>query len=222
MKRVLISGASFAGLSSAFWMRRLGYEVTIVELAKALRTGGTAVNIEGPTIEVARRMGILDAIRANRLSLERWDYKNADDVTEGSMLTRPEGEPPSENDLEVERNTLLALLHGLVSDVECIFGDTVTVLRESKEDIEVTFRDGSKRSFDLVLGCDGMHSTVRKLWFGHEAEYIHFLEQYFSITIVDKSLIRPNTAQMFNVPGKAFTRACTSALLCCEYAPFVL
>lgn len=48
-----------------------------------------------------------------------------------------------------------------------------------------------------------MHSGVRKIWFGDEAQFTHFLQQYFSITIVDKLLIPRDTAHLFNVPGKA-------------------
>lgn len=203
-KSVLISGASFAGLSTAYWMRQLGYEVTIVETAKGLRTGGTAVNIQGDTVGIVERMGILDAIRAQRLNLERWEYKNADDVTEGAMVIRVEGEPPPDDDLEIERNTLLGLLFGLVeNEAELVFDDSVVALSESADGVEVRFRKSASRSFELVLGCDGLHSTVRRLCFGREAEYTHFLEQYFAISIVEKSLIRPNLAQMFNVPGKA-------------------
>jgi len=202
-KRVLVSGASFAGLSTAYWLSKLGYDVTIVETASGLRTGGTAVNIEGQTIGIARRMWILEPIRANRLNLERWDYKNADDVTEGSLMQRRDGAAPPDDELEVERDTLLRLLHDLVkNDVHLVFNDSVTALRETADAIIATFRDGSERSFALLFGCDGSHSNVRKLWFGSEARYVHFLEQYFSITIVDKSLIERNTAQMFNVPGK--------------------
>jgi 2-polyprenyl-6-methoxyphenol hydroxylase-like FAD-dependent oxidoreductase len=86
--------------------------------------------------------------------------------------------------------------------VELVFGDSITALSETKDAVDVTFEKGQRRSFDLVFGCDGTHSTVRKIWFGTEAEYLHFLEQYFSITIVDRLLIERNTAQMFNVPGK--------------------
>ena len=46
---VLISGASFAGLSAAWWMNKLGYSVTVVEIAKGLRKGGTPVNILRPS-----------------------------------------------------------------------------------------------------------------------------------------------------------------------------
>ncbi|MBN9686382.1 MULTISPECIES: FAD-dependent monooxygenase [unclassified Corallococcus] len=203
-RKVLISGASFAGLSTAFWMSRLGYEVTVVEVARGLRTGGTAVDIKGNTVHIVRRMGLFEQIRSNRLSLRRWDLKNERDVTERSMVLREEGEAPSEDAFEIERTVLLNMLFDAVKDrIEVVFDDSITALSETKDSIEATFARGARRTFDLVFGCDGVHSAVRRLWFGDEARYLHFLEQYFSITIVDKLLIERNTAQMFNVPGKA-------------------
>ncbi|RYZ43442.1 MAG: FAD-binding monooxygenase [Myxococcaceae bacterium] len=203
-KRVLISGASFAGLSTAFWMSRLGYEVTAVEVARGLRTGGTAVDIKGNTVDIVRRMGLFDQIRSNRLSLQRWEMKNERDVTERSLVLRGEGEAPSDDEFEIERTVLLNMLFDAVKDpIEVVFNDSVTALSETKDSIEATFARGARRTFDLVFGCDGVHSAVRRLWFGDEARYMYFLGQYFSITIVDRLLIERNTAQMFNVPGKA-------------------
>lgn len=201
-KKVLISGASFAGLSSAYWMRQLGYDVTVVEIAPRVRTGGTAVNIGGATIDIVKRMGIFEQIRENRLHLRRWDFKNADDQTARSMVLRAEGEPPPEDDYEIERDVLMRILLDAVrANCDIVFGDSIVALNES-ERVDVTFNHGRRATYDLVLGCDGTHSRVRKLWFGAEAQYIHYLQQYFSISIVDKLLIDRDTAQMFNVPGK--------------------
>ncbi|MFT3772639.1 MAG: FAD-dependent monooxygenase [Minicystis sp.] len=203
-KKVLVSGASFAGLSTAYWMSQMGYEVTVVEIGPGLRTGGTAVDIRGSTVDVVRRMGIFDAIRANRMNLRRWEFKNADDRTERALVVRAEGEPPPDDAFEIERNTLLNILFENVRGrCELVFGDSVAALSETTDGVDVTFKKGARRSFSLVFGCDGVHSGVRKIWFGEEAQYMHFLQQYFSITIVDKLLIERDTAQMFNVPGKA-------------------
>ncbi|HEY1053958.1 MAG TPA: FAD-dependent monooxygenase, partial [Emticicia sp.] len=197
-KKVLISGASFAGLSTAYWMIQLGYKVTVVEIGNGIKKGGTPVNIEGNTVDIVRRMGILDPIKANRISMELLEFKNADDETEGSMVLGKE-----ENEFEIERDVLLHMLFDQVkNDTEFIFNNSITALNETKEHIEVTFKNGAQQSFDLVLGCDGIHSAVRKIWFGHEAEYSHFLGQYFSITIVNKLLIKENTTQFYNVPNK--------------------
>jgi len=146
-------------------------------------------------------MGIFEQIKANRLTLEKVDYKNADDVTEGSFTLS--GHVP-EDDIEIERDKFMAILLSAVqNEVEFIFNDSITALNETADGIQATFKNGGQRSFDLVFGCDGIHSGVRKIWFGHETEYSHFLEQYFSITIVNKLLIPQNSMQLYNVPGKA-------------------
>ncbi|MBO0930571.1 FAD-dependent monooxygenase [Fibrella aquatilis] len=203
-KKVLVSGASFAGLSTAYWMNKLGYKVTVVELANGLKKGGTPVDIREQTVDIVRRMGLLEQIKANSLRMELMEFKNADDVTEGSMKLQNNAEDSTDDDCEIERDMLLSILFDTVkSDVDFIFNNSITVLTETDETVQVTFKDGAQQSFDLVFGCDGLHSTVRKIWFGPETDYSHFLEQYFSITIVNKLLIRQNTSQLYNVPGKA-------------------
>ena len=202
-QHILIVGASFAGLSSAFWMRELGYDVTVVEVAPAVRAGGTAVNIQDRTIATVERMGLLEQIRENRLSLRRWDFMNADNRVARSLVVRAPGEPPPEDDIEIERDVLMRLLLDAVDGrCEIVFGDRVETMHEDDDGVEVTFRSRVRRRFDLVLGCDGTHSSIRGMWFGPEQDYLHDLRQYFSISIVDKLLIERDTAQMFNEPCK--------------------
>lgn len=199
-KKVLISGASFAGLSTAYWMNRFGYQVTIVEIASGLKKGGTPVNILGNTIDIVKRMGIFDQIRSNTITMGSMEFKNADDVTERLDLTR---ENRGELEYEIERDVLLDILYGAVKeDVTFIYGDSITGLQETGDQVEVTFKNTPSQAFDLVFGCDGIHSAVRKLWFGEEAQFSHFLQTYFSITIVDKLLIPEYTTQLYSEPGK--------------------
>jgi len=205
-KKVLVSGASIAGLSTAYWMNRLGYKVTVVEMAAEPRTAGAAVDVRGITVDIAKRMGIFDQLKSNRLTVERIEFKNAYDVTEGSILLKNEGAGLVDDDIEIERDILIGVLYdGLKNDAEFIFNNNITALNETANDVKVTFKSGPQQAFDLVFGCDGIHSGVRKIWFGHEAEYSHFLEAYFSITIVNKLLIKQKTMQMYNVPNKAIT-----------------
>jgi 2-polyprenyl-6-methoxyphenol hydroxylase-like FAD-dependent oxidoreductase len=200
---VLVLGASFAGLTTAYWLNRLGYKVTVVEIAKDLKKGGTPVNIGEKAKDILKRMGLLEQVQANRLKMEGFEFNNSDDVTEGAMRQQPDA-TRADADWEIERDTLLDIIFGSVKgDVEFIFDNSIATLEETENAIHVSFKDGPQRSFALVFGCDGNHSLVRKLQFGDEAEYTHFLGQYFSITIIDKLLIRENTTQMYNVPGKA-------------------
>jgi 2-polyprenyl-6-methoxyphenol hydroxylase-like FAD-dependent oxidoreductase len=202
-KTVLVSGASFAGLTTAYWMNKLGYRVTVVEVSKGLKKGGTPVNIGDAVADIVRRMGLFAQIQAARLKMEGIEVKNADDVTAGPFQFPPGTAPSDEVDWEIERDALLDLMFGVVKDdVEFIFGNSIEALVETENDVSVSFEDGSQRSFALIFGCDGIHSRVRKLQFGGEAEYTRFLGQYFSITIVNELLIKENTTQVYNEAGR--------------------
>ncbi len=198
-KKMLVSGAGFAGLTTAYWLNKLGYKVTVVEIGSHLKMGGTPVDIKDQTIDIVKRMGLFEQIKANRIGPEKWEFKNADDVTEHSVLL----EKLPDNEFEIERDLLLNMLFDLIkSDVEFIFDNRIVALNETKDNIEATFKDGSQQVYDLVFGCDGIHSSVRKIWFGNETEYAHFLGQYFSIAITNKLLVEEGTYQMFAEPDK--------------------
>jgi 2-polyprenyl-6-methoxyphenol hydroxylase-like FAD-dependent oxidoreductase len=131
------------------------------------------------------------------------EFKNTDDVTERTDYIQRGREQQADDEYEIERDVLINMMFDVVKDdVEFIFGETIVSLKEEDNSVEVTFKGGYKRSFDLVFGCDGIHSAVRKYWFGEETEFSHFLQTYFSITIANKLLIRENTIQMYNEPGK--------------------
>ncbi|SFW69017.1 FAD-dependent monooxygenase [Chitinophaga sancti] len=202
MKKVLVSGASIAGLATAYWMDQLGYKVTVVEVAPAPRTGGTAVDLRLGTIDILKRMEIYDQVKSNALNLELIEFKNAADETVGSFAQK---RYDSDEEIEIERTILVDVLYNVLKDkVNFLFDNSITALQETSGNITATFKDASQVTFDLVLGCDGTHSNVRKIWFGPESDYAHFLNAYFSISIVEKSLVAPNTVNFYNTPGKAY------------------
>lgn len=219
-KKALISGASISGLTTAWFLNRLGYEVTIVELSAKPRTGGTALNLSGNALEFAKQMGIYEQILSNSLSLDLIEFKDTNDVTVNSIVINGGGEKQNSaehkteqneaeehnfNEIEIDRSKLIGIILGaLGSNVEFMFNKTIAVLNETENAMAVTFSDCSQGTYDLVVGADGMHSGVRKLWFGAEKEYTHFLKAYGSITTVNRELIKPNTMQWYNVPGKAY------------------
>ena len=144
-KSVLVSGASFAGLTTAYWLNRLGYKVTVVEIAKDLKKGGTPVNIGEEAKDILRRMGLFEQVQANRLKMEGIEFKNSDDVTEGAMRQQADA-ARADDGWEIERDTLLDITFGSVKDdVEFAFNNSIAALDETANDINVSFKDGSKR-----------------------------------------------------------------------------
>jgi 2-polyprenyl-6-methoxyphenol hydroxylase-like FAD-dependent oxidoreductase len=200
---VLVSGASFAGLATAWWMHNLGYSVTVVEVAASLRKGGTPVDIRESVVDVVRRMGLLEQITAKSLPPRPTEFLNVDGRPLARVRAESEDIQDHDSGWEIERDSLLDMLFDRVkADVEFIFNDSIASVHETAKEVNVTFVSGEQRSFSLLLGCDGTHSAVRKLCFGEESSFLFFLQNYFSLTIVDKLLIPENTAQMFSIPGK--------------------
>lgn len=203
IKNVLVSGASFAGLTTAYWMNQLGYKVTVVEIGASLKKGGTPVDIKDNTVKIVKRMGLFEQIKAQRVGPEKWEFKNAADQTGYSLIIKRPGEEFPDDEFEIERDTLLDMLYKLVEhNVELLFNNSVVALMETADYMDVTFKDGSTGKYSFVFGCDGIHSAVRKIWFGHESDYSHFLGQYFSIAVVDKLLVENGTYQMYSVANK--------------------
>lgn len=198
-KKVLVSGASFAGLTTAYWLNKMGYKVTVVEMGSHLKMGGTPVDIKDETVDIMKRMGLLQQIKSQRIGPEKWEFKNADDVSEHTFII----EKIPDNEFEIERDILLNMLFDLVKDdVNFVFDNSITALNEKDDCIEVGFKDGTENQFELVFGCDGIHSAVRRIWFGEEAEYAHFLGQYFCVVIAKGSLVGEGTYQMYAEPNK--------------------
>lgn len=201
---VLVSGASFAGLATAYWMNRLGYRVTMIEVAGGLRKGGTPVDIEGETIGILARMGMVDAVRAKALPPRGLEFKDAGDCTIGVLGNHSVTDGAPDEKYEIHRDDLLEILFASVEDsVEIVFGRSIKQLENGPDEAVVTFNDGSRRAYALVFGCDGNRSNTRRLAFGGTEDFSYFMGGYFFIKVVPTTELLPaNLSQIFSVPGR--------------------
>jgi 2-polyprenyl-6-methoxyphenol hydroxylase-like FAD-dependent oxidoreductase len=176
MTHVLISGASVAGPALAFWLRRHGMTATVVERAATVRPGGLAVDFRGSAMAVLDRMGILDELRAHAT--------HAGDSTVVDAAGTRIATMPAEifaGELEVMKTDLTRILHDLTSaDTEYVFGDTVTALTDTGDAVHVEFARQAPRTFDLVIGADGLHSVTRALAFGPKETFTRSMGYAFA------------------------------------------
>jgi 2-polyprenyl-6-methoxyphenol hydroxylase-like FAD-dependent oxidoreductase len=185
---VLISGASIAGPALAFWLHRHGFRPTVVERAATVRGGGYPIDVRGVAIEVAERAGLLPALRDAHVDTQRVTFVGMQGRTiarlrPGDFTGSPEG-----RDVELPRGTLARLLYEATrNDVEYVFEDSITSLDQQPDGVHVTFRHGAPRTVDLVVGADGLHSNVRTLAFGPEADFRRDLGFAFAGFTIDAS-----------------------------------
>ena len=185
--RILISGASISGPVLAYWLTRYGFDVTIVERAPALRkTGGHAVDLFRPAMEISEKMGVLPKIEALATGTDTARiYREGTRQPVRIDLTKAVG-AASDRHVEIMRDDLSEAYYDAGRDeVEYLFGDSITAI---SPDGEVTFERAAPRRFDVVIGADGLHSNVRHLVFGEDAGRTQFLGGYLAVLSVPKSL----------------------------------
>ena len=184
---VLISGASVAGPVTAYWLRRSGFRVTVVERAPALRkTGGHAVDLFAPAMEIVDRMGLIDRVEARSTGTERMVLLREGARRPTTIDLRKLLAGFSRRHVEIMRDDLSEVFYNATrDDVEYVFGDHVTGIGD---DGEVTFANGRPRRFDLVIGADGLHSGVRGLVFGPESAYTRWIGGYIAVASIPNYL----------------------------------
>ncbi|MFD9939625.1 FAD-dependent monooxygenase [Nonomuraea sp. NPDC059023] len=182
--RVLISGASVAGPVLAYWLARHGFAVTVVERAPTLRkSGGHAVDLFRPAMDIAERMGVLDRLEQAKTGTSHLTYHRAGKRPVGLELGRLVT-AVSDRHVEIMRDDLSEIFYERSRDgAEYVFGDSITSI---SADGEVTFEKGPARRFDLVVGADGLHSNVRRLTFGDAEE--HWIGAYLAVASIPNYL----------------------------------
>ncbi|NUP19297.1 MAG: FAD-dependent oxidoreductase [Streptomyces sp.] len=203
-REVLISGASIAGPALAFWLHRYGYAVTVVEKAPALRSGGYPIDVRGTALEVVRRMGILPRLRDAHIDLRRFTFLDGDGGEVASVSPHNVAGSVAGRDLEVRRGDLTDALHSAVrDDVEFLFNDSIDTLDQSGRGVDVTFRGGGRRTYDMVFGADGLHSRTRELVFGPEGQFHRYLGYCFAGFTMRNTFGLSHEITMWNTPGRA-------------------
>jgi 2-polyprenyl-6-methoxyphenol hydroxylase-like FAD-dependent oxidoreductase len=203
-RTVLISGASIAGPALAYWLHRYGFAVTVVEKASAPRGGGYPIDVRGTAIEVVKRMGLLPRLQEAHIDTRRLTFLDAKGGEVASIRPYALAGSVEGRDLEVARGDLTALLYAAVrDDVEFRFDDSIDTLDQSDHGVDITFESGVRRTFDLVVGADGMHSHTRRILFGPESRFHRYLGYRFAVFTMPNTFGLSRELMLWNTPGKA-------------------
>lgn len=201
-KDILISGASIAGLTMAYWLYKYGYKVTVIEIANAPRKGGSPIDIKGDAVGVVRKMNIYDAITKKKVTTENVCFVNDKDKIIASMNPSIMDDKIGE-DIEIQREFLVDILYEEVKDsVNFIFEDTIIKIENNSDNAIVHFKKKKSEAFHLVIGADGLHSNVRKLVFGKEETFSNYYGMYAGVVDIEIDENRKNNCILYNTSGK--------------------
>ncbi|HEY0500953.1 MAG TPA: FAD-dependent oxidoreductase [Kutzneria sp.] len=183
--RVLVCGAGVAGLTTAWWLARHGWDVLLVDRDDRPRDAAHLLDVGGAGYEVLDRMGVLPALTALRRNIPAIVYVDQDGDTLATVSYLATATLLRGRLLTIMRGDLEATLTAaLPSRVQVRRGVTVTTVADGDDlhggPVRVTLSDGSTHAADALIGADGLHSTVRRLVFGPHRLYVRPLGQHCS------------------------------------------
>jgi 2-polyprenyl-6-methoxyphenol hydroxylase-like FAD-dependent oxidoreductase len=183
-RRILVSGASIAGNTAAWWLGRLGNEVTVVERAPEFRDGGQNIDVRGVGREVLRRMGLERAALERGTGEEGTTWVDEDGAVVAAFRTDELSSDGPTAEMEILRGDLARLLWDSAREHATFrFGDRIERIDDAADHALVTFASGATERYDLIVVAEGVGSRTRELVFPGENDprWMDLTIAYFTI-----------------------------------------
>lgn len=164
---VLVVGSGLAGTATAIHLAKAGVAVDLVEAEPGVAALGSGITLQGNALRELRALGVWEAVRAKGYGFDSLGLRAPDPA--GTLLAElPDartGGPDLPAALGMPRPDLARILHdrAAATGAKIRFGLTAAALVQRGDHVEVTFSDGTASRYDLVVGADGIRSTIRRL-----------------------------------------------------------
>lgn len=173
IKKVLIVGGGIGGQSVAIALRQAGMDVEINEIQSEYNVYGVGIIQQANALRALDSLGVADEAmrRGSPYPMVKLCLAHGHQI--GSAGTPPIGKFPSHNG--ISRRTLHDVLHGKCQELGVVYrmGYTVDSLLDHGTHVEISFSNGEKSNYDIVIGADGIQSKIRSMVFGeYKAQYV--------------------------------------------------
>ncbi|WP_282607263.1 FAD-dependent oxidoreductase [Pelagibius sp. Alg239-R121] len=167
--RILICGGGISGLSTALALRGDGHEIELIEKADGWRAEGAGLHLPGNAVASMERLGIAGQVAAISFAFPRIRYLDHRAARLFDLDLRDGSWPVFQ---ATERAGFHEILRRALPDLKVIFGREISEIstsdKSAKNPAAVTFNDGDRSEYDLVVGADGINSSLRALLWGKE------------------------------------------------------
>lgn len=167
-KSILIVGGGIAGLTLASRIHQSGRTVTIAEKAPVWTIKGAGMHLYSNALRAFSEIGVVEDIAKNSRMQDSYEYADTKNQYQvhGTYPRLTDGDLPAL--ASISRRTLheILLKKAEANGTAFKMGVTFSSMEQNDDRVDVNFSDGSRDSYDLVIGCDGIYSQVRNEIFG--------------------------------------------------------
>jgi 2-polyprenyl-6-methoxyphenol hydroxylase-like FAD-dependent oxidoreductase len=163
VKKVLVIGGGFSGMSACLQLRRQGIAVDLVEVDPGWRSYGAGISLGGATLRAFDTLGILDEFLARGSATDGVEIALPHGPVVATLPTPRIARPDVPGGGAIMRPVLAKILAEATraSGTNVRLGVTFQSIEPAEDRVSVAFTDGSTGTYDLVIGADGLYSKVR-------------------------------------------------------------
>lgn len=202
--RALVIGGGIGGLAAARALQRIGWEVLVRERSPDLRELGAGLSLWSNAVRGLDRLGLGQETRAIGASLEVCELRTWRGRLTGVLPSGAIGLLAGAPSLGVHRADLLALLAGSIDPAGLRLGADCLGFEEDAAGVTAHFAAGPPEHADLLIGADGLHSTIRARLFGPARPRYAGYTCWRGITSLTSSLLDPGLAIEWVGRGRRF------------------
>lgn len=189
--KAVICGAGIAGLALAHRLDAAGWSVTVLEQAPAPRTEGYMIDFFGPGYDVIDRIGLLPQLNEHGYRVQALTYRDQHGRRRASLSYDRLADMVDGRLISIMRPDLERILrHALPERVALRFDSRLTRIDHRADRVDATTADGTIHRADLLIGADGIHSTVRRLVYGDERHFLRHLGFHTAAWVFDDESVR--------------------------------
>ena len=216
--KILIIGAGVCGPAVTYLLLRTNpdHEITVIERSLSLRSTGQQIDLRAQGIPLMKKIGLLDAVRERVVHERGVEFlgRNGKRKALVTMNDTGKGRQSFTSEYEIMRGDLVDILYEAsikesnkakgTGSIKYEFGKTTDSISQDEKGVDITFSDGSKHRYDIVIGADGQNSRTRKEMFGKEVSASAYKElgvctAFYSIPPLSNESVY---AQGYHTPGR--------------------
>jgi salicylate hydroxylase len=203
-----VIGGGIGGLAAGLSLLRAGLDVHVYERAAGVGEVGAGIQVSPNASRVLHRLGLAQelarmGVRPVAFHQRRWDDGR-------TLLRTPLGDAVVEAfgfpHYQMHRADVLSALSRTLPAERLHLAHRLVALADGGDRVEATFEHGETAAFDVLVGADGIHSTVRSILFGSERARFTGCTAYRGLVPVDRlaHLELEVTTQIWMGPGGHF------------------